>query len=137
LSLPPRVRPQPPMSSVFMANNPTSPELSMDLRDFVPTAVRSGALASTLFLSGGVVAAQESSGSTPAADTALEERSQEIELKPYTIKSGDFRLLVAPQVGIRYNSNVSISTTNRQEDFIFRPAIQITASYPIGKRNLF
>ena len=60
-----------------------------------------------------------------------------MESKPYTIKSGDFRLLVAPQVGIRYNSNVSISTTNRQEDLILRPAIQITASYPIGKRNLF
>jgi hypothetical protein len=110
----------------------------MDLRDFfVPTAVRSSALASTLILSGGVAATQESSRESAAADTALEERSREIESKPYTIKSGDFRLLVAPQVGIRYNSNVSISTTNRQEDLIFRPAVQLTASYPIGKRNLF
>src|SRR5262245_58013928 len=121
-----------------MTNNSTSSELSMDLRDFlVPTAVRSGALASTLILSGGVAAAQETSTASTVADPALEERMQEIELKPYTIKSGDFRLLVAPQVGIRYNSNVSISTTNRQEDVIFRPAVQITASYPIGKRNLF
>jgi hypothetical protein len=110
----------------------------MDLRDFfVPAAVRGGALAYTLILSGGVAAAQESSTPSPAADTALEERMREMELKPYTIKSGDFRLLMTAQAGIRYNSNVSISTTNRQEDLILRPAIQITASYPIGKRNLF
>jgi hypothetical protein len=109
----------------------------MDLRDFVPTAVHSGALASTLILSGGVATAQESSSESAVADTALEERMQEIELKPYTIKSGDFRLLMSAQMGIRYNSNVSISTTNRQEDLIFRPGVQITASYPIGKRNLF
>jgi hypothetical protein len=110
----------------------------MDLRDFlVPSAVRSGALASTLILSGGVVAAQDSSTASATADTALELRSQEMELKPYTIKSGDFRLLMASEVGIRYNSNVSVSTTNRQEDLILRPAVQITATYPIGKRNLF
>ncbi len=137
LSSPLQLRPQTVTSSVFMANNPTSAELSMDLRDFVPTTVRSGALASTLILSGGVAAAQDSSGSSAVADTTLEERSQEIESKPYTIKSGDFRLLIAPQVGIRYNSNVSVSTTNRQEDLILRPAIQMTATYPIGKRNLF
>jgi hypothetical protein len=109
----------------------------MDLRDFIVPTVRSGALASTLILSGGVGAAQESSIESPAADAALEERAQEMESKPYTIKSGDFRLLVAPQLGIRYNSNVSISTANRQEDWILRPAVQLTASYPIGKRNLF
>src|SRR5881392_229294 len=113
LSLPSRVCRQRPMSPVLMTNNPTSPELPMDLRDFfAPAAVRSGALAYTLILSGGVAAAQESSTPSPAADTALEERMQEMELKPYTIKSGDFRLSMTAQAGIRYNSNVSISTTN-------------------------
>ena len=120
-----------------MTNNPATPELNMDLRDYLVPTVRSGALASTLIFSGGVAAAQEMSRESRADDAAMEERAQEIESKPYTVKSGDFRLLMAPQLGIRYNDNISVSTANQQKDWILRPAVQFTASYPIGKRNLF
>src|SRR5262245_40380205 len=120
-----------------MTNNATNPELTMDLRDYFVPTVRSGALASTLILSGGVAAAKENSKELPSDYAAWEELGREMEAKPYTIKSGDFRLLMAPQLGIRYNDNVSVSTVNQQEDWILRPAMQFTASYPIGKRNLF
>jgi len=41
-----------------MTNNPATPELNMDLQDYLVPTVRSGALASTLIFSGGVAAAQ-------------------------------------------------------------------------------
>ena len=109
----------------------------MDLRDLLaPAVVRNGALASTLILGGGIATGQETPRDSLTGDTALEERAPEFEYLPYTIKSGDFRLLLAPELDFYYNSNIALSSANPQEDFILRPAAQVTATYLVGKRNL-
>jgi len=121
-----------------MTNNLTNPETTMDLRDLLaPAVVRNGALASTLILGAGIATGQESPSDSQTSDAALEERALKIESRPYTIKSGDFRLLFAPELGFYYNSDVALSSATPQEDFILRPAAQITATCPVGKRNLF
>jgi len=121
-----------------MTNNLTNPEPTMDLRDLLaPAVVRNGALASTLILGAGIAAGEESPHDSLTSDAALEERALKLESLPYNIKSGDFRLLFAPELGFYYNSNVTLSSDNPEEDFILRPAAQITATCPVGKRNHF
>lgn len=90
-----------------------------------------------LILTRGVITshAQENQSSL-AGEAAFEARAAQVESRPYTIKQGDFRLLLAPQLGLDYNDNIRISSENQEDDFILRPALQLTASYPIGKRNL-
>jgi hypothetical protein len=120
-----------------MTNKATNPEPTMDLRDlFAPAVVRNGALASTLIFGAGVAKGQEQGRDSLTSDAALEARANQTEFQPYTIKSGDFRLLLAPELGFYYNSDISLSSANPLQDFILRPASQITATYPVGKRNL-
>lgn len=54
---------------------------------------------------------------------------------PYTLKKGDFRLLLSPSFTTEWNDNVSASDGG-SSDFIFRPMLQIDASYPITRNNL-
>lgn len=55
---------------------------------------------------------------------------------PYTFKKGDFRLLLSPSFTTEWNDNVSASDGGG-EDFILRPLLQVDASYPITRNNLF
>ena len=54
---------------------------------------------------------------------------------PYTFKKGDFRLLLSPSLTTEWNDNVSASDGG-ESDLIFRPMLQIDASYPITRNNL-
>ncbi|HZI30786.1 MAG TPA: outer membrane beta-barrel protein, partial [Candidatus Binatia bacterium] len=54
----------------------------------------------------------------------------------YTLKYGDFRLLVEPSLGADWNDNIYLSKTNTMDDFIVKPAVGVTASYPFSQRNL-
>jgi hypothetical protein len=69
-------------------------------------------------------------------DAAVEARHLQAESQRYTIKSDDLRLLVVPSLGLDWNDNVNISRTNAQQDVIFRPRLQLAASYPITQENL-
>ena len=71
-----------------------------------------------------------------AGETAAESMRAKIADLPYTIKSGDFKLLITPSLGLDYNDNINVSRNNSLDDFILRPFVQFTASYPIGERNL-
>jgi hypothetical protein len=55
---------------------------------------------------------------------------------PYTVKSGDFRLLGSASVEGDWNDNVYLSKDNQQDDFILRPLIGLNASYPVTQHNL-
>ena len=83
--------------------------------------------------------AQEALRNAQAGDTALASRSQQMQSQQsqnYTFKNGDFRLLLLPTVGLDWNDNVNLSKTNALDDFILKPAVGITASYPLSQRNL-
>jgi hypothetical protein len=71
-----------------------------------------------------------------AGDTAAAQRRQQLENLPYTIKSGDFKLLVAPSFGVDYNDNINAAHSGALDDFILRPYVQFTGSYPITRGNL-
>ena len=80
--------------------------------------------------------AQEALRNSLAGDAAAEARKIRLESLPYTVKSGDFRLLVVPSLGLDWNDNVNISRTNAQQDFILSPQMQLDASYPITQNNV-
>jgi hypothetical protein len=71
-----------------------------------------------------------------AGDAAIAARRAQSESQPYTVKSGDFRLLVSPSLGLEYNDNVTVSDGHQQEDFILQPLLNLTATYPITRANL-
>ena len=50
--------------------------------------------------------AQEALTYSLAGQAAAEARRNQTQNQPYTVKSGDFRLLVTPSLGLDYNSNV-------------------------------
>jgi|GEM_PF-635919 len=56
---------------------------------------------------------------------------------PYTFKTGDLRILATPSLGFDYNDNVTLGQAGGgQSDFILKPAVQITVSYPLSQQNL-
>lgn len=55
---------------------------------------------------------------------------------PYTIRQGDFRLLISPSLGIDWNDNINTSRSDPRDDFILRPLLRLTASYPLTQKNL-
>ncbi len=80
--------------------------------------------------------AQESLRNSLAGDAAAEARRQQMASPLYTVKAGDFRLLVVPSVEMDWNDNVNISKANQQSDFILKPLVQLTGSYPLTQQNL-
>jgi len=83
-----------------------------------------------------LVPAQEALRYSLAGDAAIEARRRQQESQPYTIKSGDFRLLLRPSLGLDWNDSVNLRANNAQSDFILRPLLGVVASYPITKGNL-
>src|SRR5439155_20043506 len=63
------------------------------------------------------------------------QRSSEPENQPYTLKYEDFRLLVAPSLGLDWNDNVKLSKSDPADDFILRPALGLKAIQPFTSRN--
>ena len=80
--------------------------------------------------------AQEALRNSLAGYAAAEARKIQLESLPYTIKSGDFKLLVVPSLGLDWNDNVNCSKTDPETDFILSPLVQLNASYPITQNNL-
>jgi hypothetical protein len=80
--------------------------------------------------------AQEALDQSQAGDAAAQARITQSESQPYTIKDGDFKLLVVPSLGLDWNDNINITKTNALSDFILEPRVQLDASYPVSDRNL-
>ena len=82
------------------------------------------------------VEGQEALRYSIASEAAAMSKTLDIESQPYTFKSGDFRALLSPSLGLQWNDNVYLSKNNAQDDFILTPLLNIAASYPISQRNL-
>ena len=80
--------------------------------------------------------AQQALRSSLAGEAAAQAGALQTASMPYTVKSGDFRLLVTPSMEADWNDNVYLSNTNAQSDFILMPRLGLNASYPVTQRNL-
>ena len=79
------------------------------------SAVGCGCLVAFISLASLPALAQEALRDSLAGDAAAEARKIQLESLPYTIKSGDFRLLVVPSLGLDWNDNVNISKTDPEQ----------------------
>lgn len=92
-----------------------------------------------IFLTAIPSVAQQALQNMEAGNAAADSRARQMESpqqQDYTLKNGDFRLLVMPSLGLQYNDNINLANTNRLDDVIVTPAVGITASYPLSKQNL-
>jgi hypothetical protein len=80
--------------------------------------------------------AQEALQNSLAGEAAAGARTQQMQSTDYTFKDGDFQMLVLPSMGFEWNDNINLSKTNTLDDYILKPAVGITASYPLSQRNL-
>ena len=99
-------------------------------------AIGCGCLAAFISLASWRASGQEALRNSLAGEAAAQARKIRLESLPYTVKSGDFRLLAVPSLGLDWNDNVNISKSNPESDFILRPLLQLNASYPISQYNL-
>ena len=95
-----------------------------------------GCLVAFVLLAVSPAPAQEALRNSLAGEAAAAARKIQLESLPYTIKSGDFRLLVVPSLGLDWNDNINSSKTDPEQDFILSPLVQLNASYPITQNNL-
>jgi len=93
-------------------------------------------LAAAVLLNEKIADAQQALRTSMAGDAAAEATRLRPESQPYTVKSGDFRLLVTPSMEADWNDNVFLTKTNAQDDFILRPGLGLNASYPVTQWNL-
>jgi hypothetical protein len=84
----------------------------------------------------GPMQAQEALRTSMAGQAAAEARRIQNENLPYTIKTGDFRLLANASLEGDWNDNVYTSRENPQDDYILRPSLGLNASYPVTQNNL-
>ena len=80
--------------------------------------------------------AQEALRNSLTGEAAAEARKLQRQSLPYTFKSGDFKVLVTPSLGLDWNDNINIVRTNALQDFILKPRVQLNLSYPITENNL-
>jgi hypothetical protein len=80
--------------------------------------------------------AQDALRTSLAGDAAAEARNLQQQSQAYTIKSGDFRLLVTPGLSFDWNDNINLSKTDPLQDFILFPTLGLNMSYPLTERNL-
>jgi hypothetical protein len=93
-------------------------------------------LTASMLVTGAMAPAQEALRSSLAGDAAAEAQARQQMEMPYTIKTGDFRLLVTPSLGMEWNDNIALTSSGQQGDFILRPMLGLTASYPLTYRNV-
>jgi hypothetical protein len=98
-----------------------------------------GRIALLMLLAALPTSAQEALQNSIAGDQAAASRNEAMQSQQpenYTFKKGDFQMLVLPSLGFDWNDNVNLSQTNAWQDYIIKPAVGITASYPFSQRNL-
>jgi hypothetical protein len=93
-------------------------------------------LTSSLVLVARLATAQDSLRNSMAGDAAAEAQRQQLSSQLYTVKAGDFNLLIVPSMEADWNDNVNLSKTDQESDFILQPLLQLNASYPLTQRNV-
>jgi hypothetical protein len=79
---------------------------------------------------------QEALRNSLTGDATAEARSRQQQSESYTVKSGDFRLLLTPSMSLDWNDNINLARTDALQDFILFPRMGLDTSYPLTQRNL-
>src|SRR5437016_5931149 len=98
-----------------------------------------------------VIRSQDAVRPSLAGEAAAEARRQDIEHIPYNLLIGPVRFRFSATVGVEYNDNINLSDdgsavfltpggpvlvrTHKEEDVIFRPAVNFDAIWPITQLN--
>jgi len=82
-----------------------------------------------------MVRAQEAVRPSLAGEAAAEARRQTLDRIPYNLLVGPVRFRFSATAGLEYNDNINISEINEQEDFIFRPMVNLNTLWPITQLN--
>ncbi len=69
----------------------------------------------------------------PGQELTPEEQAEESD--KYNFAVGPFRLSLAAGVGIEYNDNIRLSDDNRESDLIFRPVLNLDATWRMSEIN--
>src|SRR5258706_7826832 len=75
-------------------------------------------IAALLLLATWSASAQEALQNSLAGDAATTARGKQMQSPDYTIKDGDFQMLVLPSLGLDWNDNINLSQTNLMDDYI-------------------
>ena len=86
-------------------------------------------------LAASVAHAQDAVRPSLAGEAAAEARRQSIDRIPYNLLVGPVRFRFSATAGLEYNDNVNIAEEDTQEDFIFRPQVNLNAMWPITQLN--
>jgi hypothetical protein len=89
----------------------------------------------SLLLGAAVLRAQDAVRPSLAGEAAAEARRQSLDRIPYNLLAGPVRFRVSATMGVEYNDNINIAEVNTQEDFIFRPMVNLNALWPITQLN--
>ena len=88
-----------------------------------------------LLFAASLACAQEAIRPSLAGESAAEARRQSLDQIPYNLLMGPVRFRFSATAGLEYNDNVNIAEVNEQEDFIFRPQVNLNALWPITQLN--
>ncbi|HEV2095871.1 MAG TPA: outer membrane beta-barrel protein [Chthoniobacterales bacterium] len=88
-----------------------------------------------LLCSAPVVRSQDAIRPSLAGESAAEARRQSLDPIPYNLMIGPIRFRFSSTVGFEYNDNVNLAEVGRQEDFIFRPQLNVNVLWPITQLN--
>jgi len=70
-----------------------------------------------------------------AGEASAEARRQEVDRIPYNLLAGPIRFRLSATVGVEYNDNVNFAEVDTQQDFIFRPLVNLNALWPVTQLN--
>jgi hypothetical protein len=124
-------------ASPLTRRNP--PVFALWCAEFIPAGtgtIARGCFAAGLILQSRLVLAQEALRNSLTSESSVEAQQAQAEALPYTFKSGDFRLLVAPSLDFQWDDNVTLQETQRESDFVLRPAVDFDLNYPLTVQNL-
>ncbi len=82
-----------------------------------------------------ILRAQDAIRPSLAGEDSAEARRQSIDKIPYNLLAGPIRFRFSSTFGIEYNDNINLAETNKEDDFIIRPQLNINALWPITQLN--
>jgi hypothetical protein len=101
---------------------------------FSPKRISFALLLSSLLASSGLFA-QEAIRPSLAGEAAAESRRQSLDRIPYNLLVGPVRFRVSATAGLEYNDNINIAEVDTQQDFIFRPSVNLNMLWPVTQLN--
>ena len=93
------------------------------------------ALCSLAILCAATARGQDAVRPSLAGEDASEARRTDIDRIPYNLLVGPVRFRVSATMGVEYNDNINYAEVHKEEDFIFRPQVNLNAIWPITQLN--